>query len=164
MIEKKADPELERFVDRVTELMPRLWRGVIGRERNYVSRGLLSLPQIWILDHVAGCESCRMSDVARALKLPFSSVTGLMDRLVELKLIERLHDTEDRRAVLARVTAKGRQVLRSYFSEKRAITIHLFELVPPAERAAYLVVLEKVVQRISIDPGCAPETEPTRAL
>ena len=70
----------------------------------------LTLPQVKAL-MVVGRDGARMSEVGRALGASASTATGIVDRLTERKLVERVRDERDRRAVLVRLTAEGRKTL-----------------------------------------------------
>jgi DNA-binding MarR family transcriptional regulator len=67
-----------------------------------------------------------MSELSEALQLQPSTVTGLVDALVELELVERRDDPEDRRVVRAALTAKGAQGRES---RRRAIRQRLAGLL-----------------------------------
>ena len=70
----------------------------------------LTLPQVKAL-MVVGRDGARMSEVGRALGASASTATGIVDRLAERNLVERVRDERDRRAVLVRLTAEGRRTL-----------------------------------------------------
>lgn len=53
-----------------------------------------------------------MSRLAEMLDVSLSNTTGLVDRMEERGLVERLRSADDRRVVLARITPSGRQLLR----------------------------------------------------
>ena len=84
--------------------------------------GPLTLSQFFALlaaqRHDGGCT---MSDLAAETLLPPSTATSVVDRLVELELVERLRDEAgDRRQVLVRLTSKGEALLRQVRQARRA--------------------------------------------
>ena len=52
-----------------------------------------------------------MSRLADQLGVAFSNLTGIVSRMEERGIIERVHDAEDRRVVLAQLTPVGREVV-----------------------------------------------------
>jgi DNA-binding MarR family transcriptional regulator len=52
-----------------------------------------------------------MSRLAETLDVSLSAATGLVDRIEERGLVERIRVPSDRRVVLVRITAAGRQLL-----------------------------------------------------
>ena len=52
---------LDRFLDRLSELMPRFMQAALLEERTLLSSGLVTLPQLWALAHLdrGGLKSSR---------------------------------------------------------------------------------------------------------
>jgi DNA-binding MarR family transcriptional regulator len=53
-----------------------------------------------------------MSRLADQLGVAFSNLTGIVSRMEERGIVERVHDAEDRRVVLAQLTPHGRDVVQ----------------------------------------------------
>jgi DNA-binding MarR family transcriptional regulator len=66
-------------------------------------------------------ESCSMSDLARELGLPSPLATRVADELVARGLVEREADPDDRRRVLLRVTARGREAFAAVHEEAEGL-------------------------------------------
>lgn len=153
---------LEQFADRLVSLMSQLMRHLMTQDRNYLARGLITLPQLWALHQVAEHKTCTMRMLAQALGLKSSTVTGLVDRLVKLGLLKRFNSQADRRVVLAEITSKGRKILEHLHAERHKSVIHMFQYVSQKERAAYLDIIEKIMKALSAvqarrDPVAGPE-------
>jgi len=140
---------LNQFADRLVPLMSRLMRHLMTQDRNYLARGLITLPQLWVLHQVAERQTCTMRMLAQALGLKSSTVTGLADRLVKLGLLKRFNSRTDRRVVLAEITPKGRAILEHLDAERHKSIIHMFQRVSQKERAAYLDIIEKILKALS---------------
>jgi MarR family 2-MHQ and catechol resistance regulon transcriptional repressor len=52
-----------------------------------------------------------MSRLADQLGVAFSNLTGIVSRMEERGIVERVHDAEDRRVVLAQLSPVGREVV-----------------------------------------------------
>ena len=141
---------VEQFADRLGALMHKMagWR--LSLERNYLARGIITLPQLWILREIATAGKCPMCLLSRSLGLKCSTVTGIMDRLVALGLTKRYTPESDRRQVLAELTPKGRRILEHFRAERRHTLINAFGRLSAKERADYLAIIEKVVAHISM--------------
>jgi DNA-binding MarR family transcriptional regulator len=63
---------------------------------------------MWLLQHHGDLP---MSRVAELLDVSFSNATGIVDRMEERGLVERVRVPDDRRVVLVRMGARGRQAL-----------------------------------------------------
>jgi DNA-binding MarR family transcriptional regulator len=53
----------------------------------------------------------RMGDIARLLRMSLSSVTNMVNRLETKGLVERAHDTTDRRVVTCALTDEGHEAV-----------------------------------------------------
>ena len=140
---------LEAFVDRATELFPQLARGMARHENNYLTQGVITLPQVWALRYLSRQRDCSMRELADFMKMSLSSVTGLVDRLVKQGLAERRRTEKDRRLVFVDISAKGRKILKEILDQRRGTTLNLFESLSAEERSTYLCILEKLVKKLS---------------
>lgn len=152
-----SDPGLDAFVAEVLALFPRMMRGFMREERNALSAGRITLPQFWILQVLSERGACRMLDLTRELRIPPSTATLLMDRLVALGLACRETDPADRRAIRVRMTARGRAMMSRVLRQKREILRRVSEGLPGEDRAAYLRVLDHIVRATGVSgSGAAP--------
>ncbi|HRC74050.1 MAG TPA: MarR family transcriptional regulator [Kouleothrix sp.] len=80
----------------------------------------LTIPQYHTLLHLNYCHGeCKMSDLARATHQSAASLTGVVDRLLEKRLVERGRPEGDRRQVVVSVTERGRELLRAIEHTRR---------------------------------------------
>jgi len=135
---------IEEFADRMGVIMRRMAGAVLSAERNYLARGIITLPQLWILRHIADTGDCPMHSISRNLGIKAPTVTGIMDRLVKLGLVKRHASEFDRRGVLAKITSKGHRILEQIHAERRRTLIEAFSPLSAQERSDYLAILEKV--------------------
>ncbi len=70
----------------------------------------LTMPQGRVLVLLLTEGRMRMSNLAASLGSTFSAATGLVDRLVERKLVERQADPEDRRTVICCLSGPGKEL------------------------------------------------------
>ena len=143
------------FSQRLIHLMPQLIRGFARQEHNSLSRGEITLPQLWALELLARypripsttCRQgvCPMHDLARSLNISRPAATGLIHRLIKQGLAVREHDRRDRRVVRVGITAKGRKILTEIWEQKRRAIAKVFGQLPGSDRARYLSTLERVV-------------------
>lgn len=140
---------IEQFADRMTAVMRKMARNMMSAERNYLARGVITLPQLWVLHEIADAGSCPMLLISRNLGIKSSTVTGIMDRLVKLGLVKRYSSKTDRRCVLAEATPKGRHILEHIHAERRRSLINAFGPLSEKERADYLAIIEKVSGQIA---------------
>jgi DNA-binding MarR family transcriptional regulator len=83
----------------------------MGSER--LMRLGVSMTQLHVLSLLQGHGDLPMSRLAEMTDVSLSNTTGLVDRIEERGLVERVRVPEDRRVVLVRLTAAGRELLES---------------------------------------------------
>jgi DNA-binding MarR family transcriptional regulator len=141
--------DVELFCRRMMVLLPQLVRGFARHEHNYLSRGQITLPQLWTLEHLSHAHACAMNDLAQFLNISRPSCTSLIDRLISQGLVRREHDRGDRRIVRVIITVKGKRILENIWEQKRRMLSAIFGQISPANRAQYLGTLERVVEILS---------------
>jgi DNA-binding MarR family transcriptional regulator len=83
--------------------------------------------------------------IGRELRVGFSTVTGVVDRLAEQGLVERGEDPSDRRATRVVSTEAGRELVQRLYAYRRDALRRLLERVPTtalAQLAEGLVSVE----------------------
>jgi DNA-binding MarR family transcriptional regulator len=71
----------------------------------------ITIPQMKVLMHLYLAGETNMARLASRLGIKLPSATGLVDRLVERGLVQRVESTLDRRLVLVTITDQGRVLL-----------------------------------------------------
>ena len=78
----------------------------------------LTVPQVKSLFYITNRGSTNFRDLAKALKVTPSNLTGVIDRLVDQSLVSRKENPEDRRIMLLKATARGEELV-SDLGERR---------------------------------------------
>jgi DNA-binding MarR family transcriptional regulator len=109
----------------------------------------LTVPQFHTLLHLSYCDGeCKMSDLARSTHQSAASLTGIVDRLLEKRLVERGRQNDDRRQVMVSATERGRAVLQAIKSARRAEMQAALTDIPPGEAAELLRLLDTMLDRM----------------
>ena len=135
------------------EVLPRCRRDFFRYEHGYISRGKISMPQFDVLEYLSSRrepnghrDACLMTELARSFHISKPAATGLIDRLVAQKLVDRLLSAKDRRVVKVRLTAKGRQAVSSVLERRRQNLVKIFAHISASDRRQYVRTLEQVVE------------------
>jgi DNA-binding MarR family transcriptional regulator len=116
----------------------------------------LTIPQFHTLLHLSHCDGeCKMSDLARSTHQSAASLTGVVDRLLEKRLVERGRPDGDRRQVVVSLTPRGRELLAEIKRARREETRAALERIEPGELSELLRLLESVLAgiRASVEAG-----------
>jgi DNA-binding MarR family transcriptional regulator len=93
--------------------------------------------------------------VARGLMLSGSGLTGRMDQLERLGLLQRNRDRADRRAVIVELTPAGRRLVRAAFPVFVVSHARLLrQALEPEQQAALGRLLRTILQQVeSAEPA-----------
>jgi DNA-binding MarR family transcriptional regulator len=116
----------ERLVEHIADLLHEIVRG-LSRGHGHPPGDLdITLGQLHCLKTIRSLGSPSMTDLSDILQLQPSTVTALVDALVERELVERQEDAEDRRVVRVALTTDGK---RRGTQHRRARRRRLLELL-----------------------------------
>jgi DNA-binding MarR family transcriptional regulator len=141
-----SELKLEEFGDRMIKLIPKLKIELGCYENSTLTRRDITTTQLLVLECLSTSGHCKMHDLVTALKVKFSAVTAIIDRLVKTGFVSREHGQEDRRTVLVALTSKGKKVLEEVYQQRRKAFMHVFSRISAQERKDYLMILEKLVE------------------
>lgn len=139
--------DVEAILTEVAGWMADLRCASMGR----LVQGHVSLTQmhvLWLLQHHGEIPMSRLADL---LDVSLSNATGLIDRMEEHGLIERVRVPDDRRVVLVRPAASGLKAVSETESSKREGMRGVIGRLPPAERAVVLAAFRSLRRALSAE-------------
>ena len=92
-----------------------------------------TMPQLKVLLCLYINGTFRMGDLAGALAVSTPTATGIVDRLVERRDIDRCHDSEDRRVVTCSLTPQGQENISALWLAKFEAFREIFGTLTPKE-------------------------------
>jgi DNA-binding MarR family transcriptional regulator len=111
----------------------------------------LTGPQLFILRELFLEQPKTLSDLAKALELSNSTVSGIIDRMEKQGLVERKRDDKDRRIVWISTTATCNDLKRERFDKlQRQIRTELEKKYTPEQFALLRNVLETLIEQLEI--------------
>ncbi len=123
MTSKQSDPNLGTPSSHIQNLVVELesvFRSLRSRIPEEWFTLELTMPQVRTLFALLRGGDARMGTLASQLDVSLSSATGLVDRLVEKRLVERWVDPEDRRSVIVRLGAEGQDLVERLLYLRRS--------------------------------------------
>ena len=106
----------------------------------------LTVPQFHTLLHLSYCSGeCKMSDLARSTHQSAASLTGVVDRLLEKRLVARGRPEGDRRQVMVSATERGRVLLQAIKTARRDEMYSALTDIPPEEADELLRLLDAML-------------------
>ncbi len=114
---------------------------LVGQKTSDLSRSETALLRL-----LADRGASTMSDISAELGLALSSTTGVVDGLVEHKLVERSRPEADRRTVVVGLTRSGRRMHDHYVADRTPLVTAMLEPLSPAERKKLLALFRKITE------------------
>ena len=85
-----------------------------------------------------------MSDISSHLRLALSSTTGVVDRLVERKVVKRARAEDDRRTVRVLLTDRGRRALEAFAVNRVRLGRAMLDRLEPRRRKTLLELFRRM--------------------
>jgi DNA-binding MarR family transcriptional regulator len=108
------------------------------------SLGGLSLPQLNVLNAIGDMEPCTMGSVAKYATLSLSSITLIVDKLVNAKLVLRVRSKTDRRIVHAKLSANGQKIYQIQIEHLARVSERMLAALTSTEQEQLLNILHKL--------------------
>jgi DNA-binding MarR family transcriptional regulator len=144
-------------VIQLTEIV-RAWTDVFSTRTmhvwtRYVKATGLSMPQFGILMHLYYRHTSGVSDIGEHMQISAAAASQLVDKLVQSGLLERIEDTNDRRARVLSLSPKGRALIESGIGERSRWVDEVVADLTPEEYevvAAAMLSLTRAASRLDV--------------
>ncbi|MDT8368119.1 MAG: MarR family transcriptional regulator [Longimicrobiales bacterium] len=104
----------------------------------------LTTPQFGVLEALYHLGPLPLGELAEKLLVTGGNITYVMDRLSEQGLVARDRSTEDRRVILACLTARGRALVAEVFPSHAAFVCDSMNLLEKDEQETLRALLKKL--------------------
>lgn len=131
-------------VAQLADILLTLQRNFMLQLSSALAEGQVSFPQFFLLGQVGADESLSMSAIAEKMNHTTAAATGLVDRLEKLGYVERTTAPTDRRKVLVRITAKGRELVNGMREDMIGRLNEVLEKLTPLEQKMWLQIYTKI--------------------
>lgn len=145
--------KISEFAKEVVAITPSIHAAVLQRHPNVLSHGRVTIPQMFIMEALLSKKECNMTELAKMLGVTKSAVTGVIDRLIKERLVQRSRPERDRRVVKIHLTEKGAQLSKKLRDFQLRVIADLFSNINVNERTQYLHILQKVQKNIRNKAG-----------
>jgi DNA-binding MarR family transcriptional regulator len=148
--ESTAQTAVEPILEHYERLMQRL---LAGHAPEFAGLDI-TMTQAKVLYVVSAAGRLRMSELAARLGIGTSSASELVDRLVELELLERGEDARDRRHVVISPTSKAHDLLERFRELNQRQLRGLLGRLDPHELACVdesIAILDRAIDRLTAD-------------
>jgi len=92
--------------------------------------------------------SVKMTELSENLNSPLSTLTSVVDKLVEKKFLTRVHSDEDRRVVNVALTIKGKNSFKTFLDRKDEMAEKILSQYNVTEQSHFIGYLGKMTTTI----------------
>ena len=143
-----ADSHTSARIDVANELRPILVR--LGRKLRTETTHLgITGGQATLLWQISERPGIGLRELAELEGVSNPTASGLVDRLENAKLVERVRSTTDRRRVGLTITAEGRELLNAVRARRTVWLAERLERLRPSQRAAIEAALKPLARLVA---------------
>jgi DNA-binding MarR family transcriptional regulator len=135
---------------RIMDSIRRVVHGLRVSSRQAEQRVGLSGAQLFVLQRLGLADSLSINELAERTSTHQSSVSVVVRRLVERKLVQRMINPRDKRRVELSLTPAGRKLARRSPNAAQDRLLQAVRQLPPSERRQLSELLIKVVSRMDL--------------
>ncbi len=135
-------PNLKPFADDIQRLTYDLVRYYAVCDRVCTEELNVTASQGYILLAMPDTGSISMNDLSAAMRLANSTMTRMVEGLVQKEMLSREPDPDDRRVVRVRLTGKGLDVRTGLKAALQDLFSQVLQIIPEEERSTILHSLE----------------------
>ena len=133
--------DIKRTVNIIADFLPGLMSGV---QLIFFAKHNITSSQFVTLMAMFHQGRCTMGQLSSGLRVRMPTVTGLIDRLIKLDMVERVAGQQDRRKVFVELSPKGRSLIKEFKKVVKQRWGGLLIALEPEEVRAYGKILEKL--------------------
>jgi len=131
--------ELRQYIDRVVHQLMLIQNDYLSS-----SAGELNNTELKVISFIGKKGSCIMREVAEFANVPLSTLTGIMDKLVKKRLINRERSDEDRRIVQLVLSEEGISVFNTEQQNHLNLAKGMLSALDLTEQDQLLNLLKKI--------------------
>jgi len=144
MVRKTQISKFSEELAQAITYIQRLASSMLKRRADALIQGKITFPQYVALEVLDSPKPLKMKSIAKALRISLPAVTGLVSRLVAMKMVKRVYDRSDRRVIFIVLTVKGKKIIEQTRTARKKIIAEIFNVLTESERRTYLGILQKI--------------------
>jgi DNA-binding MarR family transcriptional regulator len=139
----------EALVKKILELAEAIYNRLSPRIPTEWLSSDLTVAQLRVLLVLQAAGPSRMSDIATTLEVALPTATGIVDKLVKKELVVREDDPQDRRLVIARLSAGGQEIINGLWISGQIQMERLLDGLTPEQLTKAAEVAEMLLDNVS---------------
>lgn len=142
---KVKEENKERFVSAMFDLVR-----AIKNETDNCGKlcGGLNEKELIIIVYTGQNQNVKMTDIADNIAAPMSTLTNIVDKLVERKFLTRDHSGEDRRVINVSLTSAGKAAYKNILTQKKLVAERTLSSLNEKDQGAVIKLLQSLAATI----------------
>ena len=137
---------LDRLIDSTYNFGRIMRQQMIGAVKGGSGANLLHIHTLFLISEQEGLT---MKDLAKSLHVASPSATSLVDRLVKMQWVGRMHDDKNRKLVRLWLTPLGKRILKEKHDRRREVLRSIFGHLTAAEQLQLAKLHDKLSSKFS---------------
>ena len=139
---------MEETTKKVDNLLCNIHKLLIKYTKNNLKDYELTVPRFKTLWMVSKLQPVNMSKLNGEMYMANSTLTIIIDRLVDDAFLERYRNPEDRREVLVEMTEKGKEALEQLLEIRQGLLEEALEDLQDNQRENLITLLQPILQKL----------------
>ncbi|MGQ4806979.1 hypothetical protein NKDENANG_00317 [Candidatus Entotheonellaceae bacterium PAL068K] len=90
-----------------------------------------------------------MRQLAQACNVALSTMTGVIDRFLNKRLVQRCHSAADRRVVLVALSGRGKLAYEERLDADMRLVLAMLQALNAQEQQAFMNLVQKIVSSLA---------------
>ncbi len=142
------EKEFQKQVDLFDKLISEIARIFGMKEIEKLVDVDLNFPQLQVLEQIYVLKEPMMSQLGKVTGIQLSTLTRIVDKLVQKKFVTRKFDPSDRRVIRVNLTPYGNEIVKKIEETKREKIKSVLKKFSSFEREKFLQMLQLLHQRV----------------
>lgn len=113
--------------------------------------------EMYVLERIYLNSNILSKDISIKYNIPPSTLTGILDRLENKKLVERLRTNKDRRSIELKTTENGKLAVEKHITEDQIFASNLFGSLGPQKKEHLKALFEEMLGNIELSSLFSPK-------
>ncbi len=100
--------------------------------------GGINEKELHVINFIGRNKNVKMSDIADNIDAPMSTLTNIVDKLIEKKFLSREHCGDDRRVINVMLTDNGKTAFKTVSSKKKLVAEKVLSQLSEKEQATFI--------------------------
>ena len=112
--------DIDEIFDGMFSVIPTFRKKIYKIGNDLLANKEISMAHVKLILMLKNEGACKMTDLGKLLQVSKPNITALVDKLVELDMVKRTFDENDRRVIHIELTDKGYDFLEKHFEAMKA--------------------------------------------